>query len=113
MKVVIAGSRDITDSAILEKAIAESGFTITKLVCGMARGADMLGYAWALANRVPIEEYPANWNKYGKSAGMKRNREMAKIAEAAIILWDGISPGTKMMIDECRKRDIPVHLVVV
>ena len=43
MKTIIAGSRSITDIQLLYDAIRESGFQITEVVCGEARGADRLG----------------------------------------------------------------------
>ena len=43
MKCVIAGSRTITDYALVEKAIVDSGFEITEVVCGECRGPDMFG----------------------------------------------------------------------
>ncbi len=111
MKVLVAGSREIADPAVIERAIRESGYQITTLICGMARGVDMLAYHWAKANNVPVEEYPANWDKYGKSAGMRRNREMVAVAEAAVIVWDGNSPGTENTISLLKAKGIPYHLV--
>ncbi len=65
----------------------------------MARGADKLGYDWGKANNIPIAEFPADWNRYGKSAGYRRNVEMAKNADALLALWDGKSRGTRHMIE--------------
>ena len=48
MKVIIAGSRSITDATIVEKAINESGITITEMVCGGASGVDTLGEEWGI-----------------------------------------------------------------
>ncbi len=43
MKTCIAGSRAVTDPALVEQAIAECGWTVTSVVSGGARGVDMLG----------------------------------------------------------------------
>ena len=48
MRVIVAGSRGITDPNVVATAIAASGFQVTELVSGTARGADQLGEAWAL-----------------------------------------------------------------
>ena len=48
MRVIIAGSRSCNDPFLVARAIAESGFQIEQVVCGMARGVDLLGRAWAL-----------------------------------------------------------------
>lgn len=62
-------------------------------------GVDRLGEDFAEIHEIPLEIYSADWETYGKSAGMLRNEKMANIAEAALILWDGVSKGTKNMIE--------------
>lgn len=113
MKVVIAGSRHITDRLGLVKAIEQSGFEITEVVCGKSRGVDSLGEAWARANEIPVKEMPADWAKFGKIAGPIRNSDMAKYADAAIILWDGKTKGTLNMIKNMVKLDKPYFIRMV
>ena len=98
MRTIIAGSRTITDPQILLDALKKIDWEISQVVCGMARGADELGYRWAKANNIPIAEFPADWRRYGKSAGSRRNAEMARNADALRALWDGESRGTHHMI---------------
>jgi hypothetical protein len=81
MKTIIAGSRGITDYEIIEKAIKESGFDITEVVCGCARGVDRLGDRWGTFNCVMIKHFPADWDKHGKAAGFIRNSEMRDYAD--------------------------------
>lgn len=57
-----------------------------------------------------LKLYPADWKKYGSSAGYIRNDEMAKYADCLIAFWDGKSKGTKHMIDLAVKRKIKVKL---
>ncbi len=107
MKVLIFGSRHVTDMSVLEEAIRLSSINvknITNIISGCARGADALGEQWAIANNIPILKYPADWDKHGKSAGYIRNAEMAKVTEFGIALWDGESKGTKHMIDLLKDR---------
>lgn len=104
MKVIIAGSRGIRDYTVVEKAIASSGFTITELVSGTARGVDRLGEQWAEKYNIPIKKFPAAWREYGPKAGALRNREMGRYADALVAVWDGASPGTKNMILFMRDR---------
>lgn len=112
MKVIVAGSREITDASIVADAIAASGFEVTEVVSGTARGVDKLGEAWARARKIPITPFPANWNQLGKAAGVLRNAEMAKYADALVAIWDGESPGTKHMIDEATRRGLRVHVTI-
>lgn len=110
MRVVIAGSRDITNYEVVVKAVVTSGFDITTVISGTARGVDMLGEEYANRNNLKVERYPAQWNvngKFDKSAGYKRNAIMVQIADAVIAIWDGVSPGTKSTIDLAHKKGIP------
>lgn len=116
MKLIVAGGRDFTDInrmiAELQKLVESGEITDSpELVCGMARGADMLAYSLWANNRMPIHNFPANWNKHGKSAGYKRNQEMGEFADAAVCFWDGNSKGTKHMIDIMNRLNKPVYIV--
>ena len=116
MKLIVAGGRDFTNTnrmiAELQKLVESGEITDSpELVCGMARGADMLAYSLWANNRMPIHNFPANWNKHGKSAGYKRNQEMGEFADAAVCFWDGNSKGTKHMIDIMNRLNKPVYIV--
>lgn len=116
MKLIVAGGRDFTDTnrmiAELQKLVESGEITDSpELVCGMARGADMLAYSLWANNKMPIHNFPANWDKYGKSAGYRRNQEMGEFADAAVCFWDGNSKGTKHMIDIMNRLNKPVYVV--
>jgi hypothetical protein len=114
MKVIIAGSRKITDPAIVLKVIEDSGYNITEVVSGKAKGVDTIGEAYANINDIPVKSFPAEWEKYNKkTAGPIRNREMALYADAAIIIWDGISTGTHNMIQNMKRVNKPYFLVTI
>jgi hypothetical protein len=112
MKTIIAGSRGIDDLTIVNDAVQCSGFTITEVVSGTARGVDRLGEEWANINEKPIKRFPAKWDTHGKSAGVIRNVEMARYAEALIAIWDGESRGTKHMIDVARQKGLQVYVYI-
>ena len=84
---------------------------------GAARGADKLGSAYALDNDYRLEEFPADWNTYGRSAGMIRNNEMAKYADSnadkvmLVAFWNGRSSGTRNMIETARHKNFDVKVV--
>lgn len=111
MKVIVAGSRGIMDYSIVEKAISDSGFEITEVVSGGARGVDQLGERWAREHAVAIRQFLPDWNTHGKSAGFIRNDLMVKYADALVICWDGSSRGTKHTLAQALKKGIPVHLL--
>jgi len=107
---IIAGSRICTSYYELLDAIEAVAWSPTKVISGTAQGADQLGEKWALDNNIPLERYPANWDKHGRSAGYKRNVLMAANAQALIALWDGESRGTKHMIDIALKSLLSVFV---
>lgn len=109
MKYIIAGGRDFNNRNILYKILNENRYSknITEIVSGCARGADFLGIEWADVYGLRITRFPAEWDKYGKSAGFIRNAEMGAYADAAIIFWDGESKGTKHMIQTMKKLGKP------
>ena len=110
MRTIIAGSRNITELGIVGAAIKLSDLDITEIVCGCAHGVDMLGKEYGNLNNIPVALYPAEWEKYGKSAGYKRNVTMAENADALIAVWDGISKGTKHMIDIAKSKGLCVKV---
>lgn len=113
MRTIIAGSRDIVEYQHVLDAIRLSGFTITAVISGHARGVDTLGERWAAEHSIAAHLYPAEWGRLGKYAGRMRNLAMANNADALIAVWDGKSTGTKHMIVTMRAAGKPtfVHLV--
>ena len=117
--IIIAGSRDFTNYEIVKKSL--KNFLVSKqtsdkptIICGMARGADMLGYRLAKEHNLPLKEFPADWS-IGKMAGYIRNEQMAKYAAESgngvlLAFWDGVSKGTCHMIDLAKKHNLEVHV---
>ena len=113
MKVVIAGSRDITDYDILLKAIKECPFQITEVISGRARGVDTLGEKYAEDYGLKLHPFPADWKRLRNAAGPIRNAQMADFADAVLCVWDGKSPGTKDMMNQARTRGLPLYVFKV
>jgi len=113
MKVIVAGSRRIKNYDLVEKSIKDSGFEVTEILSGCAGGVDELGEQYAARYNVKISYFPANWSVYGRGAGMIRNEEMSKVADALVAVWDGKSTGTKDMIEKATRKGIPVKVTLV
>ena len=115
IKCIIAGSRTFNDYALLKKILA--GFFSTmdpkdvEIVSGTARGADQLGERYAKEHSLTVQRFHAEWNRYGRSAGYRRNEVMAQYATHLIAFWDGESRGTKHMIDLAKKANLSVYVV--
>lgn len=114
MKLIIAGGRDFSNWKVLVGNVMQfqdETVSITEIVCGEAKGADLLGRKLAEQSSCPIASFPADWNKHGKSAGYKRNVEMAKYADALIAFWDGESRGTAHMIETASNQGLLVKVI--
>ena len=115
-RVIIAGSRGFNDYNLLEE---KCDFLLSEkvkthdivIVSGTARGADKLGERYARERGYELEAHPADWDKYGKSAGYRRNQEMAEVADAVICFWDGTSKGTKHMIDIAKEKNLMLRVI--
>lgn len=113
-KVIIAGPRDyfnynsVVDA--VEKITLKSGIIISEIVSGGAKGVDALGEQYAKEYNIPLKIFEADWNKYGKSAGPKRNAQMAEYADVLIAIWNYKSIGTKNMIDQAKAAGLRVFI---
>jgi hypothetical protein len=106
MKLIIAGGRDYKftkDDIAKLKPILED---VTEVVSGGAKGADRQGEIMAEFFEIPIKKFEADWDRHGKGAGPRRNREMAEYANALAIFSGG--RGTDNMFNEATKRGLTV-----
>lgn len=114
-RIVVAGSRDYNNYSDAKEYIdlcineIKNKYTLI-FVSGGCRGADMLGERYAEENGYEIERYPADWERYGRSAGPKRNRKMAEIGDFVICFWNNNSQGTKSMIEYAKEFNKPVRI---
>lgn len=116
MKVIIAGSRDIIDFDLVEQAVRESGFEITEIVSGGAKGVDSLGEDYANLHDIPTTVFPAQWKKHGPAAGPIRNRKMAEYVgkEGCLVLvWDGKSRGSSDMLITAKELGLNIYQKVI
>ena len=115
MKIIIAVSRNFTDYPKLKKEcdpFLQDQKNI-EIVSGCHyKGADNLGIQYANENDFNLIKFPADWNKFGKAAGPKRNKEMAIFSDALIAFWDGKSRGTKNMIKFAKQKGLIVKVVL-
>jgi hypothetical protein len=113
MNIIIAGSRSFDDYdklvICLDNLLAK--YSDITIICGLAKGADLLGKKYAEQKGYGIKEYPANWNRFGKKAGPYRNEEMAKVGDMLIAFWDGKSKGTKNMIQLAKKHGLIIEII--
>ncbi|KKN76153.1 hypothetical protein LCGC14_0373480 [marine sediment metagenome] len=109
-KIIVAGGRDFDDYFMVCLTL-ERRFAINdEIVSGGAKGADALGERYAHEQATNFRRFPADWDRYGKGAGWRRNKEMAEYADVLIAFWDGKSTGTRSMIHLALKHGLEVHV---
>ncbi len=119
VKVIIAGSRTITDQETVFKAVdkivEEYHLSVGEVVSGKARGVDTLGEEWAETKGIPVRDFPADWENLGRRAGFVRNGKMAMYSNVLIALLpkDEDTPGTKNMIDQAKANALLTYIVRV
>lgn len=115
-RVIIAGCREFNDYEFLRQKCDNILSKVRQthsvvIVSGTARGADQLGERYAAERGYQVRRFPADWDRHGKAAGPIRNALMADSADALIAFWDGMSRGTKNMIDTAKNRGLSVRII--
>ena len=110
MRTIIAGSRSCKNFNIVRDVINNCEIIPTVIISGGARGVDKFGEMYAKSRGIELEVYPAQWDTYGKSAGYRRNEQMAELADALIAIWDGHSKGTRHMINTAYFKRLKVYV---
>jgi len=115
--IAIVGGRNFCDYNILLDTIDQffpnmlDNYLDYTIVSGGANGADRLAEKFADHKQIKIRIFYANWDRYGKSAGFKRNIEIVNVSDMVIAFWDGKSRGTKNTIDLAINAKKPVIIV--
>lgn len=91
------------------KLMEMKGKGMSLLIHGAAKGADTLAGAWADFNNVPTEVYPADWHRYGRSAGAIRNEEMLERGQPHLVVAFPGGRGTAHMVQISREAGVPVE----
>ena len=108
MRVAVIGSRGLTVKD-LGKYLPEQ---VTEIISGGARGIDRCARAYARKQGIKLTEYFPEYERFGRSAPLKRNITIMESADLVLAFWDGESHGTKFVIDNCNKRKIPIRIFV-
>ena len=113
-KLIVAGSRSFNQYPLLKEKLdlfLRNRMPEVEIVSGKACGADRLGERYAKEHGLIVKEFPANWDMYGKQAGLIRNAQMANYAHALVAFLDGRSSGTEDMIEKIKAQQKPIRIV--
>lgn len=111
MRVILAGSRWIMDGSALRGLISQSGVKIDQIVVAKDTGMDRLAWVYAQNHDLPIRTFLADWDRWGRFAGVQRNEEMVDYADVLLAIWDGMSRGTESMIRTAQDAGLPVYVM--
>ena len=118
MNVIVAGGRDFSDWKMLyqvmdaQRSLARLDKEKIVVLSSTERGAAKLGESWAKKRKLKIKKYLADWDKYGKSAGYRRNAEMVKDADYSIVFWDGKAKYIGRLIDLLEDREVGLTMIM-
>lgn len=108
MRVAVIGSRGL--------CVEDLGLYLPKnttgIVSGGARGVDTCARDYALTHGLELAEFLPEYEKFGRGAPLRRNITIIEHADLVLAFWDGKSRGTKFVIDNCKKRNIPVVVLM-
>ena len=119
MRVLICGGRNYKDLEGGALQVCEALATVplnppeksdVVFISGCARGADQIPISMVEDDKDwgGIELFPADWNKYGKSAGYVRNSQMLKEGKPDLVIAFEGGRGTDMMVNLARKAGVEV-----
>jgi hypothetical protein len=110
MKLAIVGTHTIEESdenyRLMKQAIyvTISLEAIDEIVSGGAPGIDDMAGRFAEKHSLKMTVFPADWNKYGRSAGPRRNTLIIDYADLVIAFPDKQSVGTRDSIKKAKKQ---------
>lgn len=132
-KILICGSRDfgftfkepniLSDKAqrqieyfhkTLDSLVKENNWKVSSVISGGATGADYLAERWAKWNGIKTEIYIPNWQKYKKSAGVIRNKQMLEEGKPDVVIAfyndpSNLSNGTSNMVEISKKAGVTTY----
>ena len=110
MKLAIVGSRKFHNYRYLENLLEPIKESIEWIISGGAKGVDTLAERYARKHNIPFLLFPANWDRYGKRAGLMRNQQIVDEADHMIAIPTSTSKGTRDSIRRARAKGIPVEV---
>ncbi len=114
MRWLVCGGRDYPDEktlfATLTLLVVDRGWP-SVVIEGEARGADTMAREWAEHFMIPVEKYPADWERYGRAAGFIRNRQMLSDGKPDLVVAFYDKPreeskGTADMVKQARAAGV-------
>ena len=107
MKLLIAGSRSITDFDLTPYIPPE----VDTIISGGANGIDTIAEQYADMHKLSKIILRPDYRRYKRGAPLKRNDAMIEMADSVLVIWDGVSKGSKHTIDYAQKLNKEINVV--
>lgn len=111
MKVLVCGGRDFDNYELLKEVLNKLEKKDLSIIHGYAMGADKLALDWSVLNKIPCMGYSVDWEKYGKSAGPIRNKQMLEEGKPDLVIAFPGGKGTANMIKQATLAGIYVDII--
>ena len=111
IRVLVCGGRSFNDRSLLYRqmdTVVTARGPIEVIIQGGARGADQLAYEWAAYRGIPTQQFDADWDRHGKSAGMLRNQRMLSEGRPDLVVAFPGKAGTDDMVRRAKAAGVPV-----
>jgi len=103
MKVAVVGSRSLKIEHIEDYLPPQT----THIISGGAKGVDRCAAEYARSHGIPLTEILPDYHRYGKGAPLRRNSQIVELADLTVIFWDGVSSGSRSIMEICKKMHRP------
>ena len=116
VKLAIVGYKEYNNYLEFKKTVDDYIEEIGKpelIVSGGARGVDKMAEKYAKEKKIAMQVFPPNWDKYGKSAGPKRNTQIIENSTHVIAFPSVNSVGTIDSINKAKKYNKILKIVNV
>lgn len=113
MRALVCGGRDFDDWQWLSSTMdrVDDVWPLEALICGMARGADMLACQWAEYKGIKVLAFRARWHEFGRAAGPKRNGQMLREGKPDLVIAFPGGKGTANMVEQSRAANIEAWIM--
>lgn len=111
MKIAVVGSRNFNNYQLLKNTLDKYKEKCELIISGGAKGADKLAERYAKENGFEIKIFKPDWKRYGKGAGLIRNKQIVENADLIIAFWDGKSKGTAFTVNYAQKSGKEVEVI--
>ena len=78
-----------------------------------AKGIDAIAEEYADRHRISKLILHPRYDLYGRSAPLKRNEMMVELADAVLVIWDGVSRGADFTIRYAERTGKKIEVVTV